>query len=117
GAPAHEIYRDASAAAIRIHRTWNRVMRGAGAFLSAAGQPCLHRRRGAWTSGCAAARLHRGRLPAAADDPDGRVAAGYRALDQIDPARRLLVGTAVRREHGGRGLRLSPPRLLPATSV
>ncbi len=56
-------------------------------------------------AGNAAARRAGGFLHADSDDPDGRVATGAGAVDFGDGRRRLVVGIAVRRQHGGSGRR------------
>ncbi len=53
-------------------------------------------------------------LPAPADHPDGRDAAGAVALGGIDAQGRLVARVLLRRQHGRRRARLPAGRLLPA---
>ncbi len=63
----------------------------------------------AWAGGGVVGLLLRGvvagDLPAAADDDDGRHAAGDVAVGRSDAARRFVARVLLRRQHGGRGRR------------
>ena len=82
----------ASAARLRQDRTRHRGLRHSRALPDAAGGLGLHLRGRTRPAGDPAARAGLRALPAAADLPDGRVAAGGVALDQGLPGRRLVAG-------------------------
>ena len=77
----------------------------------------LHQRRGAWFAGndpaCPAGR----NLHIAADDSDGRFAAGDRPVDQEDAGRDFLVGLSLRRQYGRCSVRVPCGGILPATDL
>ena len=81
----------------------HRRLRDPGAVRPCLSESRVYQRRGAWSAGNAAARGAGRDLHAAADDPDGRVAADDRPLDQEHAGRGFLVGISLRRQHGGRG--------------
>ena len=64
-----------------------------------------------------AARGRGRRVPAAADAADGRDAAGDRALGRDRPARGLVAGLLLRRQHRRGRVRLPAGRLLPAARL
>ena len=100
-----------------LPRARHRRLRRGRAVRGAADRRRLHddRRHGAGEPLPAGDR--RRHLPAAADDPDGRDAAGDRALGRGDAVRRVVARLFLRRQHRGRGHRMPARGLLPAPRV